>query len=221
MKILNALAVVFFLVASQAWAQSRVRLKTRAAGTRPVRTAPRPERASHFLLEFPTEPGPELRRELERRGIRILQYVPDAALMVASRAAPNLEGLGRVVGRPAGAIRQDQPPAGRPGDGSAPGGVPPGCRDGRGPRRGARARVRGAGKPGTAARASGGLGSAQRHRRAGRVRRSGIHHARVRRPGGRDSAGRLRRSCHRGWPGGRVRAGEPRLAQGRRREVSR
>jgi hypothetical protein len=93
MKILNALTVVFFLVASQAGAQSRVRLKTRAAGTRPVRMTPRPERASHFLLEFPTEPGPELRLELERRGIRILQYVPDAALMVASPGAPNLEGL--------------------------------------------------------------------------------------------------------------------------------
>ena len=67
-------------------------------------------------------------------------------------------------------------------------------------------------------RASGGFGSAQRDRRAGRVRRSGIHHARIRRAGGRDSAGRLRRSGHRGRSGRRVRTGEPRLAQGRRRE---
>jgi hypothetical protein len=93
MKILNALVVVFLLVAPHARAQSRARMKARAAGARPVRTTPRPEHASHFLLEFPTEPGPELRLELERRGIRVLQYVPDAALLVASSGALNLEGL--------------------------------------------------------------------------------------------------------------------------------
>ena len=47
-------------MAPQAWAQSRVRLKTRAADSRPVRKPPRPEHATHFLLEFPTEPGAEL-----------------------------------------------------------------------------------------------------------------------------------------------------------------
>ena len=83
MKILNALVVVFLLVAPHARAQSMARMKARAAGARPVRTTPRPEHASHFLLEFPTEPGPELRLELERRGIRVFQYVPDAALLVA------------------------------------------------------------------------------------------------------------------------------------------
>jgi hypothetical protein len=94
MRILNALLVAFFLLASQAWAQSMVRLKTRAPGARPVRTAARTERVSHYLLEFPAEPSPELRRELERRGMRVLQYVPDAALLVASPVALNLEGLG-------------------------------------------------------------------------------------------------------------------------------
>jgi hypothetical protein len=94
MRIPNVLFVACILTVSQTWAQSKVRLKTRAAGARPVRTTARPERVSHFLLEFPTEPGPELRRELERRGMRVLQYVPDAALLVGSPVALNLEGLG-------------------------------------------------------------------------------------------------------------------------------
>jgi hypothetical protein len=34
-----------------------------------------------------------MRQELERRGIRVLQYVPDSALMVASPVAPDLDGL--------------------------------------------------------------------------------------------------------------------------------
>ena len=34
-----------------------------------------------------------MRQELERRGIRVLQYVPDSTLMVASPVAPDLDGL--------------------------------------------------------------------------------------------------------------------------------
>jgi hypothetical protein len=54
MKIRNALAVAFFLIVSQVRAQSMVHLKTWAARTRPVPSVPRLERATHFLLEFPT-----------------------------------------------------------------------------------------------------------------------------------------------------------------------
>ena len=79
---------------SCAWAQPVVRLKAGAAGARPTGRRPGTDATTHFLLHFPTEPGPEMRRELERRGMRVLQYVPDAALMVASPAAPDLEGLG-------------------------------------------------------------------------------------------------------------------------------
>ena len=86
--------MAIFLLVSCAWAQPVIRLKAGAAGARPSRTLPRHGRATHFLLQFPTEPGPEMRRELERRGMRVLQYVPDAALMVASPVAPDLEGLG-------------------------------------------------------------------------------------------------------------------------------
>ena len=59
------------------------------------RAAARPVHTTHFLLRFDAEPGPDIRRELERRGMRILQYVPDAALMVASPAHPEPGGLRR------------------------------------------------------------------------------------------------------------------------------
>ncbi len=94
MKVFNPLLVAILLLVSPAWAQPAIRLKAGVAGARPSRTLPRHGRATHFLLQFPTEPGPDVRRELERRGMRVLQYVPDSALMVASPEAPRLEGLG-------------------------------------------------------------------------------------------------------------------------------
>ena len=89
----KAVPVAVFLMVSCVWAQPVVHLKVGAAGARPARMLPPHGRGTHFLLRFPTEPGPEMLRELERRGMRVLQYVPDAALMVASPATPDLEGL--------------------------------------------------------------------------------------------------------------------------------
>jgi hypothetical protein len=93
MKFLRWVPVAVFLLVSCVWAQPVVHLKAGALRARPAKMLPRHGRATHFLLQFPTEPGPEMRRELERRGMRVLQYVPDAALMVASPVTPELEGL--------------------------------------------------------------------------------------------------------------------------------
>ena len=93
MKIYDVLAVALVLLMSQMWAQPVIRLKAAAPGARPIGRLPRHGRATHFLLQFPTEPGPAIRQELERRGMRVLQYVPDSTLMVASPVAPDLDGL--------------------------------------------------------------------------------------------------------------------------------
>src|ERR1035437_4198491 len=93
MKFLRWVPVAAFLLFSYGWAQPAAHLKAGAPGARHTKMRPRHGRATHFLLQFPTEPGPEMRRELERRGMRVLQYVPDAALMVASPVTPHLEGL--------------------------------------------------------------------------------------------------------------------------------
>ena len=96
MGILRAVLMAVLLLASCAWAQPVVHLKAEAAkaGAWPSRTGPRRVHTTHFLLQFSTEPGTRVRSELARRGIQVLQYVPDAALMVASQATPDLAGLG-------------------------------------------------------------------------------------------------------------------------------
>ncbi len=84
------LGALFFLVFG-AWGQPRVRLKAREAPVRGMK--PRYPDGTHYILQFNAEPGPAEQQELERRGMHVLQYVPDAALMVASRTKPDVRGL--------------------------------------------------------------------------------------------------------------------------------
>ena len=93
MKFLRWVPVAVFLMVSCVWGQPVVHLKAGALGARPAKMLPRHGRGTHYLLQFATEPGPQVRRELERRGMRVLQYVPDAALMFASPVTPDLAGL--------------------------------------------------------------------------------------------------------------------------------
>src|SRR5450432_665323 len=66
--------------------------RTRGRANGPFKGAPS-VLPRHFILEFRSYPGAGTRRELARRGIRTLQYLPDNGLMVSSDAAPNLAGL--------------------------------------------------------------------------------------------------------------------------------
>ena len=93
MKICNMIGLALFVLVLQAGAQPVIRLKAGVPGAPPASISPRRGRTTHFLLQFPTEPGPEMRHELERRGMRVLQYVPESALMVASPVTPDLDGL--------------------------------------------------------------------------------------------------------------------------------
>jgi hypothetical protein len=94
MKSFHSVPVAIFVVVWCAWAQPVIHLKAGSAGAPSSRTPARQGRTTHFLLRFPTEPGAELRQELERRGMRVLQYVPEAGLMVGSPTTPDLRGLG-------------------------------------------------------------------------------------------------------------------------------
>ena len=100
MKFLRWVPVAVILLVSCVWAQPVVHLKAGALGARPAKMLPRHGRGTHYLLQFATEPGPQVRRELERRGMHVLQYVPEAALMVASQVTPDLEGLGVISAAP-------------------------------------------------------------------------------------------------------------------------
>ena len=76
--------------------QSPIRLKTGIldSGQRHEHAATVPgKRTAHYIIQFGAYPGPEIRRELARRRIRVLEYVPDFALMVSSAPDADLSGL--------------------------------------------------------------------------------------------------------------------------------
>jgi len=99
----RAAALALLLVSECAWAQNSIRLRTRTLQPQRGETAlPPAARANertlraHYILQFGAYPGPEIRRELARRGVRVLGYVPDSALMVSSDPSADLRGLGAI-----------------------------------------------------------------------------------------------------------------------------
>ena len=83
------------LLAGYLRADSLIRLKAGVVDPGRAASLARPSRATrHYLLQFSEPPGRQIREDLERRGIRVLSYVPDSALMVAASETADLEGLG-------------------------------------------------------------------------------------------------------------------------------
>jgi len=82
---------LILLAAGSARTQPDLRLKARAT---PARRGIRPTAAgaTHLILQFERYPDAGIRSELESRGIRVLEYVPDNALLVAAAGA-DLGGL--------------------------------------------------------------------------------------------------------------------------------
>jgi hypothetical protein len=85
--LLSPRIAVILLIAELACAQGSVHLHSR------IRPPAQPDGPGHFVLEFGHYPGPELRQELARRGLRVLGYVPDSGLMVSADAPPDLSDL--------------------------------------------------------------------------------------------------------------------------------
>jgi len=82
--------ICLLLSALLAAAQPPIRLKSRQIDM----TTPRPVLlGGHYLLQFGSKPGPEVRAELARRRIRVLGSVPESALLASSPNPPDLEGL--------------------------------------------------------------------------------------------------------------------------------
>lgn len=103
MKLLKA-AAPWLLLAQCALAQGPIRLQSRVfepprgevALPPRARMEPAQPGRTHYILQFAAYPAAELRRELERRGITLLAYVPESALMVSSGPGADLRGLGAV-----------------------------------------------------------------------------------------------------------------------------
>lgn len=87
------LSTVLFQIDSAA---AVIHLKNRTIptdGGREIAALPLAGPDQHWILQFPSFPDGAIRAELIRRGAGILDYVPDAALMVSFSRTPNLTGL--------------------------------------------------------------------------------------------------------------------------------
>jgi hypothetical protein len=96
---IRAALMACLLVGHLTWAQGAIRLKTRTIDTARLASQGRPAGrplpgGRHYLLQFPSYPGPDVQQELALRRIHVLQYVPDNTLMVLAGQGSNLEGLG-------------------------------------------------------------------------------------------------------------------------------
>jgi hypothetical protein len=90
MRKINLMATAL-LAGCAVWAQPALPLKARLGkDRRPSRAAP--AESTHFILQFPDYPDARTRRDLEERGLRVLEYVPGNALLVAGPKA-RIEGL--------------------------------------------------------------------------------------------------------------------------------
>lgn len=91
MWLIRTACVALLLTIPSGAADQLIRLKTSTvnplASTRPVA-------GRHFILKFADYPGPAVQAVLQQRGIRVLGYVPDNSLMVASDTPPDLGQLG-------------------------------------------------------------------------------------------------------------------------------
>ena len=87
---------VALLLSVAADAQPVLRLKTRQAPpeSRPITLKRRTAGHSHWLVQFRDAPGEAQLSELERRGARVLSYVPDYALSVVAADGIDWDGLG-------------------------------------------------------------------------------------------------------------------------------
>jgi hypothetical protein len=90
---LQICGLALILAAQVGGAQS---LKGRRPILRPVQPAGVAERLparAHYVLEFRSYPGVEVRAELQRRGMRVVGYVPETGLMVSTPGPADLRGL--------------------------------------------------------------------------------------------------------------------------------
>jgi len=91
---LRAVGIGILVLAGSLWGQSGIHWKVRHDGDLPLtRNTGRARPGTHYVVQFASFPGADVRQELGRRHVRILGYLPDSALMVSAAGAPDFEGL--------------------------------------------------------------------------------------------------------------------------------
>ena len=91
MRIPALLGLLLACVPGCLWAGDEIRFKARNAYPSHAKRA---GGERHLILRFEARPDGRMATELEHRGIHVLAYLPDSALMVALRGAPDFSGLG-------------------------------------------------------------------------------------------------------------------------------
>lgn len=91
MKPIRLFAAIPLVWAGSLWAQPPIRLKTGPVGSSDGRIEIPARR--HWILQFRSYPGAETRAELGRRGIRVLEYVPEFGLLVSTDVHPDVSGI--------------------------------------------------------------------------------------------------------------------------------
>jgi hypothetical protein len=93
MKFVRIGGVLVLLLLQWGSSASVVRLKSRAIAALATASPSGSGPSSHWILQFKDFPGVDVPGELARRGVRVLEYVPDSALIVSFHQSPNLRGL--------------------------------------------------------------------------------------------------------------------------------
>jgi hypothetical protein len=96
MKSVRIGGVLALLLLQWGSSASAVHLENRAIDPNPNPGMPLPSgsgRSSHWILQFKDFPSADVRRKLAERGVRVLEYLPDSALIVSFRQSPDLTGL--------------------------------------------------------------------------------------------------------------------------------
>ena len=96
MKSVRIGGVLALLLLQWGSSASAVHLKNRAIDANPKPAVPLPSGggpSSHWILQFKDFPTADTRRKLAQRGVRVLEYLPDSALIVSFRQSPDLTGL--------------------------------------------------------------------------------------------------------------------------------
>lgn len=106
MRLPSTLALICIWSAQSLCAGQVIRLKTRELRPSPqVRSGP----AKHLILQFAAPPGRHVLAELAHRRVRVLNFVPDSALMVGFDGAPDWQGLGVIWSGPLDAADKISP----------------------------------------------------------------------------------------------------------------
>jgi hypothetical protein len=98
MKFVRIGGVLALLLLQWGSSASATRLKSRAIAALATASTSGSGPSSHWILQFKDFPGADVRVELARRGVRVLEYVPDSALIVSfhqspGHQSPDLTGL--------------------------------------------------------------------------------------------------------------------------------